>query len=380
VQAEKMRKHNIFLIDPKNIVLSGGLDTLDRHKIYADRVGKINSNLQVNEFKVICSYDEKYEKLIVKYKYLVPVKRVIIEKNFSFLFGAFKILKKGHSDSILLISGDPWQAAIYCLILKFFAKKNIQIQIQVHADIGDKSWKESSLKNRIKFLISIYTLRKADSVRCVTNAQLKKIEDKLRIENKKLFSSGIIYNIPSREMKKTNIFKNPTIGFIGRLEVDRGLWDFLKIVKKLNESGMKLDIKVVGVGKFQTEFIHKLKDINHGEVDYLGQLNSQDISLFWNAINLCIFTAPTESFGRGMRESLSNKIPVWAINSSGLEDLKSKFDADEIMQINASDTKELLVQKLRKSLSLKIDYDYANFFIKEQNMDLDNLINSWVQN
>jgi len=375
-----MRKHNIFLIDPKNIVLSGGLDTLDRHKIYADRVGKINSNLQVNEFKVICSYDEKYEKLIVKYKYLVPVKRVIIEKNFSFLFGAFKILKKGHSDSILLISGDPWQAAIYCLILKFFAKKNIQIQIQVHADIGDKSWKESSLKNRIKFLISIYTLRKADSVRCVTNAQLKKIEDKLRIENKKLFSSGIIYNIPSREMKKTNIFKNPTIGFIGRLEVDRGLWDFLKIVKKLNESGMKLDIKVVGVGKFQTEFIHKLKDINHGEVDYLGQLNSQDISLFWNAINLCIFTAPTESFGRGMRESLSNKIPVWAINSSGLEDLKSKFDADEIMQINASDTKELLVQKLRKSLSLKIDYDYANFFIKEQNMDLDNLINSWVQN
>jgi glycosyltransferase involved in cell wall biosynthesis len=222
--------------------------------------------------------------------------------------------------------------------------------------------------------------RKKQIIKIELEEQLKKIEDKLRIENKKLFSSGIIYNIPSREMKKTNIFKNPTIGFIGRLEVDRGLWDFLKIVKKLNESGMKLDIKVAGVGKFQTGFIHKLKDINHGEVDYLGQLNSQDISLFWNAINLCIFTAPTESFGRGMRESLSNKIPVWAINSSGLEDLKSKFDADEIMQINASDTKELLVQKLRKSLSLKIDYDYVNFFIKEQNMDLDNLINSWVHN
>jgi hypothetical protein len=81
-----------------------------------------------------------------------------------------------------------------------------------------------------------------------------------------------------------------------------------------------------------------------------------------------------------MRESLSNKIPVLATNSSGFEDLKSKFDADEIMQINASDTKELLVKKLRKSLSLKIDYDYANYFIKEQTMDLDNLINSWVHN
>jgi hypothetical protein len=187
VQAEKIRKHNIFLIDPKNIVLSGGLDTLDRHKIYADRVGKINSNSQMNEFKVICTYDEKYAKSIVKYKYLVQIKRVLREKNFSFLFGAFKILKKDHSDSILLISGDPWQAAIYCLILKFFTKKKIQIQIQVHADIGDKSWKESSLKNRIKFLISIYTLRKADSIRCVTNAQLKKIEEKLRIDSKKLF-------------------------------------------------------------------------------------------------------------------------------------------------------------------------------------------------
>ena len=131
MQEEKIHKHNIFLIDPKNIVLSGGLDTLNRHKIYADRVRKIKSNSQVNEFRVICSYDYKYEDLINKYSYLVPIKKVKIEKHFCFIFYIFKILKNYPSDSILLISGDPWQAAFYCLIVKFFFKKNIQVQIQV---------------------------------------------------------------------------------------------------------------------------------------------------------------------------------------------------------------------------------------------------------
>ena len=379
MQKEEIHKHNIFLIDPKNIVLSGGLDSLNRHKIYADRVGKVKSNSQVNEFRVICSYDYKYENLMNKYAYLVPIKRVKLEKHFCFIFYIFKTLKNYHSDSILLISGDPWQAAFYCLIVKFFVKKNIQVQIQVHADIGDNSWKKRSLKNYIKFWISVFTLRKADSVRCVTNAQLEKIERKLGIDHKKLITSGIIYNIPSVKSKRNKIFKAPTIGFIGRLDIDRGLWNFLKIVTKLNQSEVKFDIKVAGDGKFQSKFIQKLKEVNHGEVDYMGQMSSLEISHFWDAINLCIFTAPTESFGRAMRESLSHKVPVWAINSSGFEDLKSKFSVDELMEIRVSDSKELLEQKLKKSLNLKIDYDYAEYFTREQNMDLDKLINSWVK-
>jgi glycosyltransferase involved in cell wall biosynthesis len=380
VELEKITRHNVFLIDPKNVLFSGGLDTLNRHNFYAEKLKNKGSTSQSNKFGVICVFDKEFKNFLTEFTYLIPTYRNLLGKHLSFLSGALKILRKDQSDSILLISGDPWQAAIYCLIFKLLIKKKIKVQMQVHADIGDRSWKKESVKNYIKFYICTYTLPKADSIRCVSEAQLKKINSNLKLDGKKIFSSGIVYNIPSKEATKNKMVKIPTIGFMGRLEIDRGIWDFVKIIKKLNSTGAIVNIKVAGVGRYQSQFINKLKEVNSGDVDYLGQLSANEISIYWESIDLSIFTAPTESFGRGMRESLSNNVPIWAVNSSGFEDLKSKFTSDEIMQIDPSDTGELLEKKLKISINLKMDYDYADYFTREQKMNLDGLIQSWVVN
>jgi len=378
VPVDIKKSHIIFLIDPKNVVLSGGIDTLNRHQIYAERIENIETNLQLCEFKILCNYDEKIEKLQEKYKFLLSTPRKNIAKNINFLRASLKIIKKRRGDSNLLVAGDPWQAAIYCLILKFLIKKNTRIQVQVHADIGEKLWRRESFKNHIKYYISLYTLKRADSIRCVSEPQLKKIEKNLKVNRTIMFVSGTLFNISKKSKIKNNNATVPTIGFIGRLEPDRGIWEFINIVQKLNDFGVNTDIKIAGSGKFQLQFIGTLKTINSGKVDYIGHLSIEEMSFFWNTIDLSIFTAPTESFGRGMRESLVNKVPVWAMNSSGLEDLESKFSSDEITKIEKLESKESLGEKFYRSINLKIDYDYASYFIKEQKMDLDRLIQSWV--
>lgn len=372
--------HRIFLIDPKNIVLSGGIDTLNRHQIYADKVENTGSNSRLNEFKVLCNHDKKFEEFQEKYRYLVSSHKKRKEKHVIFLLTALKVIKKNRSDSVLLVSGDPWQAAVYCIILKFLIKDNTKVQVQVHADIGDKRWRKKSLKNYIKFYLSFFTLKRADSIRCVSETQLRKIKEKFKATDSKLFCSGILYNVVSAETTKVNNFRILTVGFVGRLETDRGIWDYIRIIKKLNSLGTKIDIKIAGDGKLRSQFISKLKKINSGTVDYLGHLLADEISTFWKAIDLSIFTAPTESFGRGMRESLANRVPVWAVNSSGFEDLKSKFETVEIVQIDPFESAESLGKKLETTIKLKIDYNYRDYFMKEQKMDLDRLIHSWVLN
>jgi glycosyltransferase involved in cell wall biosynthesis len=380
VSAEIRKPHSIFLIDPKNIVLSGGIDTLNRHQLYDDRVKHIESNSRVYQFKVLCTQDENFKEFYGKYKYLVSIPKRNKGKNLNFVIASLKIIKENQSDSILLVSGDPWKAAIYCIILKFLTKQKIRIQIQVHGDIGEKLWRNKSLRNHLKYYVSFYTLKKADSIRCVSEPQLIKIKEIFKIDKAKLFCSGTVYELPSKEMRKNKGSRIPTIGFIGRIEPDRGIWQFVEIVKKLNSLGITIDIKIAGTGKSQPQFLTALKKINSGEVDYLGQLSQKDIHFFWNSINLSIFTAPTESFGRGMRESLANNVPLWAVDSSGFQDLKTKFKTDAIMQISTSESREILEKKLNTSLNLRIDYDYREYFTKEQKMDLERLINSWVQN
>lgn len=371
-------EHKIFLIDPKNIVLSGGIDSLNRHAIYSNTIKNVETPGRSNEFKVICPYDKKYEEIIQEYSFLMFPNKYKSRRISNFLYSVFKLIKHEKSDSILLIAGDPWQAAIYCLIIRCLVNKNIKIQIQVHADIGDNSWRKYSLKNKLKFYVSKYTLRKADTIRCVSITQLNKIGKNLKINEKKLFCSGIIYNIPPLQTIRRKKFKVPTVGFIGRIEPDRGIWEFVEIIKKLNSLGLRINVKIAGSGKFQKQFVSTLNKINSGEVDYLGQLSNPKIFIFWEMIDLCIFTAPTESFGRSMRESLANKVPIWAFKSSGFQDLSTKFKSDEVMEISTSESPEDLGKKLTKSLNIKIDYNYARYFIDQQEADLNNLIESWM--
>ena len=74
--------------------------------------------------------------------------------------------------------------------------------------------------------------------------------------------------------------------------------------------------------------------INSKNLNIMGYLSKHNLKRFWASIDICIFTAPFESFGRGMWESIYNGVPIASFNTSGFQDLKELISRKAFLQIN----------------------------------------------
>ena len=371
-----MSNPSVLILDPRGNIAVGGKDVIARHEIYAKelrRQGK-TSNL---ELKVLSAAVSAKSSSKVKYKSVTTISKPTFN-SYVFAKRVHKFIKLNNLDAKLLVAGDPWESYWSAYFLNKLLNKKIAIQIQVHGDIADPRWRRINLKNRIRYSLAKLSLPKASSVRAVTKYQAENLVTAFGIKKERIVVVPVPINLFSKTVALKTI-RPKTIGLIGRIHQDRGIWEFIELVRILNLSFKDFKVVVIGDGPSKDKFLLKLGSvISKNRLVYLGQLPESELRKVWKRIGLLVSMAPVESYGRVMRESLLAGVPVWATTSSGVKDLMDNCTKGEVKLLDLSKSEASLDKDFRSLLKTKVSSDFSKKFIKENNTYSTKLANSWI--
>ena len=166
---------------------------------------------------------------------------------------------------------------------------------------------------------------------------------------------------------------------IGRIHQDRGIWEFIRLIRILNSSSKDFKVVVIGDGTSKDKFLLKLESvIQKNRIIYLGQLPESELRKAWKRIGVLVSMAPVESYGRVIRESLIAGVPVWATASAGVKDLMDNCKKGEVKLLDLSKSEASLDKDFKSLLKTKVNSDFSKRFIKENNTYAAKLANSWI--
>ena len=371
-----MSNPSVLILDPRGNVAVGGKDVIARHEIYAKellRQGK-NSRLDLKVFSAGVSAKNLSKD---KNKRVITISKPTFN-SYMFAKKVHKFIKSNDLDIKLLVVGDPWESYWSAYFLNKFLNKKILIQIQTHGDIADPRWRRINLKNRIRFSAAKLSLPKVSSIRAVTKYQAENLVKAFGIKRERI----VVVPVPITVASKSVSLKSErpkTIGLIGRIHQDRGIWDFIKLVRILDLSSKDFKVIVIGVGPDKNKFLLELElVIPKNRIIYLGQIPESELRKAWKRIGLLVSMAPVESYGRVMRESLLAGVPVWATTSAGVKDLMDNCTKGEVKLLDLSKSDASLDKDFRSLLKTKVSSDFSKKFIKENNTYASKLANSWI--
>jgi len=133
----------------------------------------------------------------------------------------------------------------------------------------------------------------------------------------------LIYNgIKLPVINSTNISKSNkiVIGSVGRLSYQKNQIELLKIAKILKEKKVNFKLKIAGKGPLKNELLNYIKKENLEDyVELVGFYN--DISNFYDSIDIFILTSRWEGFGYVVAEAFSYDKLVIAYDVSNLNEL-----------------------------------------------------------
>ena len=329
-----MSNPSVLILDPRGNIAAGGKDVIARHETYAKELftqGK-TSRLDLKVFSAGVSIQSSGKG---KNERVITISKPTFN-SYMFAKKVHKFIKINNLNVKLLVAGDPWESYWSAYFLNIFMNKKIPIQIQVHGDIADPRWRRINPRNRIRYSLAKLSLRKASSVRAVTKHQAENLVKAFGIKRERI----VVVPVPITVASKSVALKSErpkTIGLIGRIHQDRGIWDFINLIRILNSSSKDFKVVVVGDGPSKDKFLLKLESvIPKNRIIYLGQLPESELRKAWKKIGVLVSMAPVESYGRVIRESLIAGVPVWATHSAGVKDLMDNCKKGEVKILDLS--------------------------------------------
>ena len=168
---------------------------------------------------------------------------------------------------------------------------------------------------------------------------------------------------------------------MGRIEDDRGVETFLSLITKLNTVSKDFNVMMIGNGRREIQLRSTLLRIL-GEARYihLNHLSQAELTQQWEKIGVLVSAAPSESYGRTIREAVSFGVPVWGVNSTGFSDLKntSEFDSLEFLDVNLSANQ--LWNQFQFLLTSDVKGTPWRQYVEENRKNVELLVNSWIHN
>jgi glycosyltransferase involved in cell wall biosynthesis len=371
-----MNNSCVVILDPRGIILSGGADVIERHNSYALHLSKGDPKNKIS-LVILTAGSSQVKNQQSSGLYL----EVVSKPTFNSIYFAKTALKKIRSKNLnvkLLVAGDPWESFWSAYFLNKLSSKKAPIQIQLHGDIANPAWKKISLQNRIRFNFAKFSMSKANGIRAVSNSQALKVAKIFKIKKAQICVIPVPIN-NLRLISSTSSKRSKTLGLIGRIHNDRGVYNFIKLVKSLTVVRDDFTVVIAGGGPEESRFLEEIKELlPKSKIRFFGHLSEKELKKVWKEIGVLVSTAPAESYGRVMREALVAGIPVWATKSSGVEDLISKAGKDAVKILDLKKSNQELSKELDKLLKCKVSPSFRKQFIKDNSTYAQLLAKSWV--
>ena len=197
--------------------------------------------------------------------------------------------------------------------------------------------------------LSLPLIRTADQIVCPSEFYKQAIVDRYKLPLDKIFvsaSGGVDLNMFRPQINSGNSLTTKRIGYVSRLSSQKGWNTLLYAVKMLIKSGRFRDVKLVVVGKGESEFefMELIKELHlENYVEYLGFKSQQALPTVFNSLDVFIFpTLMLESLGLVGLEAMACGIPVIGSNRGGIGDYL--VDSQNGFQFNAGDASDLTLK------------------------------------
>lgn len=369
----------VLILDPRGNVNLGGEDTISRHDFYA-REMKNHKKLKSHKLVVISNGD-KVNIQPSTFDLIAVNTRPI---NFAqFAYQAASEIKRNKLVPSILVVGDPWESYWAARLTRFLSGLNCPIQVQLHGDFGNPVWKALNSRNRLRSYALGYAIRNAESIRTVSEFQTELIVRKFNIKRNKVSVCPPLLNsshLNQKKIPRRNENKEVTVAFIGRLHSERGIDHLKELVSKLKSEEFRFRLVIVGSGPEEKEFKRELlKLLPPTQIEFHSFLQPRDMATFWTQIDLILSLAPSESYGRAMREALLFGVPVLAVESSGVKELIQLVGSESILTVTPKDTSVEIVIKAKKLLTAGVPQKTKNQLMEVELRKNSLLIESWSQ-
>lgn len=371
-----MKKHVVIFIDFRGILTSeDNEETVNRHIRYSNSLKELTSDTSkiiVASFRDISKQTKKYEEIE-----FVQVSR----KGFPNL-NTFRNLKRmfaeHESSPITIVAGDPWETYWVSLICKLLFSRGAKLQVQIHADVASELWKKQSFSNRVRCRLIFVNSGYIHSIRFVSKGQYEKFRKRYKTGKARIVIvpvplniTGFIDELP--ESRRSDIL------FVGRLHKDRGLDVFCKIVKNLNSASSDFVVNVVGAGPEKELFLKILENIcGEGRVKSFGFSDNFKIQQIVKSCRLLLSTAPSESYGRAMREAIFYGLPVWSVANQGAQELQKDFGAQIVRILNPTGSSEQLYREYVEFESVRVSKNVREQIKFSDSARIRTLAESWL--
>ena len=365
----------ILIVDPRNLIL-GNPSTLKRHLFYAGALSKLtNESFKLGVMTFHSRSDYSIESIEHLYVIKVPKGILLRRRTLKRFIRHFKEMFKTH----LLVAGDPWESFLASVLFSKMIRSSLRIQVQVHGDIGNRLWISNNWRNRIRSVVSFATLKFATEIRATSDLQANLLSKSYRVDREKIRVIPVpsFYLYDDLVSNSTSV-RPKSLGLVGRIEHDRGLDSFVELTVKLAKVNPIFSIVVVGSGGLRFKLEKSLgQHLPSSRIAFLGELDPANMEAAWNLVGVLVSCAPTESYGRAMRESLANGIPVWATPSSGSIEL-SRSVGNGLEFLNLSDSPEVLNSKFEQLIVRDVDESLRKELINADRELITELIFNWV--
>jgi glycosyltransferase involved in cell wall biosynthesis len=289
------------------------------------------------------------------------------------------IKKSTNSKSLIFVAGDPLISGFMAIRLRdWFNKKQgkfAKVQIQTHFELISIN-RGIGFKSHIRYHLTKYALKNADQLRFVGPSQRNSFVQRFHITQ-----PSLVIPVPLNISNEYLIFPRKifpeTIAFVGRLHIERGLDEFIQIATMISKFKPNLKILIYGDGPEKDKLERIIRDSPiKSSIIMKGNLANLDSE--WAKIGVLVSTAPTESYGRAMREAHIHGVPVLAVQSQGAKQLHGFAPEGSIILLPTEFSDSAVKNSYESLKDFVIPISYREELLEMQ-MDLSKQIPaSWV--
>jgi glycosyltransferase involved in cell wall biosynthesis len=368
----------IFLIDSRGVIQKKKDDSQRRHINYAKNLPSRNSKYN---FQVISAIENQKKSDVIEnfqQHYIKCNNRLSIK----YVLKTVQIIRKAKPFRVVLIAGDPWEAAINTYIVANILKKiyNIKclIQLQIHADICDKAWRRSSFTNKARYYLAYMSLTRANQIRVVSEKLKNGVIKDFSVNESKIIIAPVELNLPKKIELSFHKDRPRSIGFAGRFHKDRSVNEFVEYIKKLDSVCNNFSVVLAGEGELLNDTLSRLsKILPSNRLEYCGNLSGSEMQMFWRKTGVYVSLAKSESFGRSIREAAYLGVPILATKSNGFDALR-ELKCAWIREVDLEDSSEVLHSQIEVMFSVETDGLVREILVEEAEKFSHTLIDSWI--
>lgn len=217
----------------------------------------------------------------------------MVEELVSLFWGKGSVLPRvpsGHFD-VITVQDPFWRGFFAWYISK---KKRARLNVQVHTDL--------SVYAGLKKWIARFILKKADSIRVVSNKIKKQIEA-MDVPSP-IYTLPVYIDIESFQSINKEPHSRKTILWIGRFEKEKGPEFAIDILEYVRNEGIDAKLIMLGEGSEKESLVKKAGNL---PVEFVGW---KDPRKYLAVSDVVVSTSHHESFGASIVEALASGVPV----------------------------------------------------------------------